>query len=113
MVKRFCLKYCYPFRDRFVACIAIGIYLFALGAIPAFGGHLHTCLCESLLEFEPPAPEEVDPISDLIRLTVPFFTADVPFPLQIGFGSDLFFTLFIPPVANAAALPPCRAPPVL
>ena len=116
MVKRFCHKYCHPFRDRFVACVAIGLYMFALGAIPALDGYAHIvepCFECSGPEFEPPAPEEIDPICELVRLSVPFLTMDVVLPSQTGSDSNISFTLFIPTVADTAALPPCRAPPAL
>jgi len=116
MVKRFCRKYCHPFRDRFIACVAIGIYMFALGAIPALDGYariVEPCLECSELEFEPPAPEELDPISDLIRLAVPFFASEIPLPMQTGIDSNIPFPILIPPVTDVATLPPCRAPPVL
>jgi len=118
MVRRFCRKYCQPFWSRFVTCVAIGLYLFALAAIPALDVYPNTYLAESsfecsehIHEFEPPAPEEIDPICELVRLSVPFFSADAPFPLQAGIDSNVSFADLIPPIAAAVPLPPCRAPP--
>jgi len=91
--------------------------MFTLAAVPTLDEYAY-CIepCfehfDDEPEFEPPAPEEADPICELLRLSVPFFTDDVPSLLQTGIDFNHSFPVLIPSVADATILPPCRAPPV-
>ena len=120
MVKRFFQAICNPFRSRFIACTVLGLYTFALVAMPALDGLLHAHLAEPRIEcVDPdshsqlPIPTETCPICELVRLVVPFFTVDMPLLLRTDIGSNVVFTVLIPPITDAIVLPPCRAPPVL
>jgi len=91
--------------------------MFTLAAIPALDEYAYCaepCLeyFDDEPEFEPPAPEESDLISEFFRLSVPFFTVNEPLLLQAGIDSNNSFPVLIPPVADVTILPPCRAPPV-
>ena len=116
MFKRFFHKNCNPLRNRFVACAAVGLYIATFAAITALDEYaycIEPCLeCfDDDREFEPPSPEKTDPLCEFLRLSVPFFMADVPLLLQTGIGSKNSFPILIPSVADATILPPCRAPP--
>jgi len=101
-----------------MTCAVIGLYIFTLAAIPALDEYaycIEPCLeCfDDELEIELPTPEETDPICELLRLSVSFFSADVPLLLQTDLDSDNSLPVLILPVVDATILPPCRAPPVL
>ena len=117
MFKRFYLKKCDPIRSRLTACAVVGLYMFTLIVIPSWDTYGYFVESDSAYsgsshEFEPPAPESTDLISELVRLSVPFFVVGVPFLLTIGVETNISFAVLPPSVANATILPPCRAPPV-
>ena len=106
-----------PFWNRFISCTALGLYVCACVAMPALHGHscehpAETCCEHSESAPDIPAADDPCPICEFAHLVVPFFVFSEPLLLQAVSVSQISFTVSIPLVADAAALPPCRAPPV-
>ena len=118
MMKRHCGKNRNPFRNRFVSCAALGLYVFALIVLPGLHGHNCERPVETCCEHSEPAPclpnsDDSCPICEFAVLVVPFFVVAEPLLWRVDAVSEISFTLSIPPVANVTDLPPCRAPPVV
>jgi hypothetical protein len=111
MFKRFRCENRKPVWSRFVSCAAIGLYVFALVVMPAVDVYNHGCRAE--VNGEQSNSEKDCPICEFARLVVPFFVVADPFVLQTDTGVEICFTISIPSVVSATALPPCRAPPVV
>ena len=119
MSKRLYSKKSDPFRNRFLSCTALALYVCALVAMPALDGLLHAHLVAPGLECadpdpnsQLPVPTDTCPICQFMRLAVPFVTVEVPLPIQADVVFDISFSVSIPLVTNVLPLPPCRAPPV-
>jgi hypothetical protein len=115
IARRFFRKHCNRFRRRFVACAVLGLYAFALVAMPALHGNVHDYLTEPCCESsdcDHPVPEETCPLCEFVRAAVPFCIFAETYPLQMDIIFNLSFTDSKPSVADGTILPPCRAPPV-
>ena len=105
--------------NRLISCAALSLYVCALVVMPAVHGHScehqATTCCEHHSESDSdlPVPEDTCSLCEFVRLAIPFVVIDLPVPLQAEIGCDLSFTISIPSVADAAILPPCRAPPAV
>ena len=118
MTKRASGKNQKPFWSRFISCAALGLYVFALVAMPALHGHscehpAETCCNHSEHVPDVPLSDDPCPICEFAHLAIPFFVISEPLLLQADIVVQISFTVSIPLVADAAVLPPCRAPPVL
>jgi hypothetical protein len=109
------------FWNRFAACAALGLYVFALVVMPALHGHscghhadtTDTCCQHSEHAPDVPLSDDPCPICEFAHLAIPFFVMSEPLLLQMDIVAQISFTVSIPLVADAAILPTCRAPPVL
>ena len=111
MFKRFRRENRKPMWSRFISCVALGFYVFALVVMPALDVYNHGCRAE--MSSEQSDTEKNCPICEFARLAVPFFVVADPFVLQTDVSAEIFFTVSIPLVVSATDLPPCRAPPVV
>ena len=120
MSKRLYSKKSDPFRSRFLSCTALALYVCTLVAMPALDGLLHAHLVAPKLECadpdpnpQLPVPTDTCPICQFVCSAVPFFTVEVPLPIQADIVFDISLSLATPLVANVLPLPPSRAPPVV
>ena len=111
MVERFCNENRKRVWNRFVACAAIGLYVFALIVMPALDVYNHGC--RAAMGHEQSDSEKDCPICEFARLAVPFVMVADPFVLQMDTSTELCSIISIPSVATVTPLPPSRAPPVV
>jgi len=85
MTRRFYSKNRTPFWSRFTSCAVLGLYVFALVALPAWHGLVHTYFVESSLantdsapNSKSPIPEDKCPVCEFVRTAVPFAEIDIP-----------------------------------
>ena len=117
MTKRSCGENRNPFRNRFISCVALGLYTFALIILPSWHRHCYEHLTDTCCEHSeptscPPDSDDSCPVCEFAVLAVPFLTASEPLLWQTDVIHEISFSLSIPPVADVTDLPPCRAPPV-
>ncbi|MCL2119119.1 MAG: hypothetical protein FWH27_11905 [Planctomycetaceae bacterium] len=109
MFKRFRDKNRKPGWSRFISCAVLGFYLFAFVVLPAAHGFWHSNSTPvSILD-----SGNACPICKLDRLAIPLFTAPDLTVMPSETVAKVSLCVSIPPVADATALPSCRAPPVL
>ena len=105
---------------RFLACAALGGYLFTLFAAPVLHTHgcthdVKTCCNEHSDSVPAQAPDSDDSCSvcEFARLVIPFFIVSEPLMWRADVVDEACVTVSFSRVACVAVLPPCRAPPVV
>jgi hypothetical protein len=105
--------------NRMVSCAVLGVYLLAFVLLPTVHGYICTntaktsCQQSHSAPLQEPVSGDSCPICEFAHLIIPFFTVAEPLLWQPDTVAEVCFTTPIPPVVYAAALPPCRAPPIL
>ena len=108
MLTRFRSENRKPGWGRFVTCAVLVLYLFAFVVLPVLHERLHSGFAStsSLVS------GDSCPLCKFVRVAVPYFASPDLFDGQSETVAQAFFFISIPSVADATALPLCRAPPV-
>jgi hypothetical protein len=108
MLTRFRSENRKPGWGRFVTCAVLVLYLFAFVVMPVLHERWHS----GFTSVSSLVSGDSCPLCKFVRVAVPFFASPELFEWQSETVAQAFSIISIPSVADAIALPLCRAPPV-